>query len=69
MAKMATLVPAQKVSAAALVGALTTIVFTIIEKAANTQVPSYLATSIMTVVSFLVAYLVPPAARDQVETS
>jgi hypothetical protein len=69
MAKMQSLKPARKVSVAALVGAATSLVLWIIESAAGVKVPSYIATSIMTILSFIVAWLVPPSADDQVVTS
>jgi hypothetical protein len=69
MAKMQSLKPARKVSVAALVGAATSLTLWIIEIAADVKVPSYIATSIMTVVSFVVSWLVPPSEDDQVVSS
>jgi hypothetical protein len=69
MAKMQSLKPARKVSVAALVGAGTTLTLWIIETAANVKIPSYIGTSIMTVVAFVVSYFVPPSADDQVISS
>ena len=69
MAKMQSLKPARKVSVAAVVGAVTSLLLWIIESAAGVKIPSYIATSIMTIVSFIVAWLVPPSADDQVVTS
>jgi len=69
MAKMQSLKPARKVSVAAVVGAVTSLVLWIIEIAAGVKVPSYIATSIMTILSFIVAWLVPPSEYDQVVSS
>jgi len=65
---METAVPTQKVAASAVAGALTTILVYIIDAFViqdPTQViPAHVATAITTVISFIVAYLVPPSERD-----
>ena len=66
MAQMQSAKPARKVWAPAVLGALTTIVVYIIEHAGHTKIDSSLLTSINTVLSFLVGYLIPPADTDQV---
>lgn len=67
--KMQTLVPTSKVTAGAVAGAVAALVVWIIEIAAKINVPGYIAIAISTVLTFFTSYLVPPANRDQVESS
>lgn len=69
MAQMQSPLPARKVWVGSLVGALVTIVIWIIETAANTKVPSFIAVAISTLLTGIVSYIVPPADTDQVTTS
>lgn len=66
MAQMQSAAPARKVWAPAVVGAVMTIVVYIIEHAGNTKIDSSLLTSINTLLAFIVGYLIPPAASDQI---
>lgn len=70
MIKMATAIPARKVLGSTFAGALTVILIYIINNAvlgpAN-PLPAEVAAALTTVVSALVGYYLPPAARDQIE--
>ena len=67
MRRMATNVPSQKVTAGALAGALTTIAIYVVKAAGGPEIPGEIGAAITTVLTFIVSYLVPPAARDRVE--
>jgi putative flippase GtrA len=64
---MQTNVPSQKVTVGVLSGAITTIAIWALKSVV--VVPGEVAAAITTVLSFVVSYLVPPAARDQVVDS
>jgi putative flippase GtrA len=61
---MQTAVPSQKVTVGVLAGAITTIVIWALKSVVI--IPGEVAAAITTVLSFVVSYLVPPAARDQI---
>jgi hypothetical protein len=67
MPRMQTLVPSQKVTVGVLAGSITTIVIWALKSVV--VIPGEVAAAITTVLSFVVSYLVPPAARDQVVDS
>jgi len=56
--------PVRKVTAGGLSGAVVTILVWALEYFANVQIPAYVVAALVTVVSFIVAYLVPAAATD-----
>jgi uncharacterized membrane-anchored protein len=66
MAQMQSAKPARKVWVGSLCGAGVTIVIWIIETAAKTTVPSYIAVAISTLITGIVSYIVPPSPDDQV---
>jgi multisubunit Na+/H+ antiporter MnhB subunit len=66
MARMQSAVPARKVWVGGLVGATTTILIYLIETIAKTQLPSYIAVAISTVMTSAFAYFISPASDDQV---
>lgn len=66
MANMQSAKPARKVWVGGVVGAATTIVIWLVESIAKTTVPGTVAVAISTVLTFVVSYLVPPSAADQV---
>lgn len=66
MAQMQSAKPVRKVWVGGIVGAAVTIIVWIIEAAANTKVPAAIATAMVTVLTFIASYLVPPADTDQV---
>jgi hypothetical protein len=68
MASMQSLKPARKVWIGSLVGATTTLVLWLVETIGKTTVPSTIAVSISTILSFVVSYLVPPSDNDGVVT-
>ena len=61
--RMQTSWPTQKVQAGAVAGALTTIALFIL-KSAGIDVPGEVGAAIVTVLTFLVSYVVPPHDRD-----
>ena len=67
MARMRSATPAQKVTAGAVAGAVTTIVIWVLKAYAHIEVPGEIAAAITTVLTFVVAYVVPPSPNDQVE--
>jgi hypothetical protein len=67
MAKQESPIPIQKLFAGGGLGlAITTILVFIIEKAAKTTIPSTVVVAITTLLTGIISYLFPPAARDQV---
>jgi len=64
MHTMKTGVPAQKVTAGVIAGALTTILVWVLNKYANVKLTGEISAAITTLLSFAVSYIVPPAARD-----
>ena len=62
--KTATSAPTRKVAAGGLGGAVSVIVIAIIRYTLHTDIDPILASAITTVVSFGVAYFVPPGASD-----
>jgi hypothetical protein len=67
MAKMQSLVPAQKVTVGVLAGSITTIIIWALKSVI--VIPGEVAAAITTVLTFAASYLVPPSARDQVVDS
>jgi hypothetical protein len=66
MAQMQSGKPALKVSVGAAVGAAVTIVIFIVEKAAKTTIPAYIAVAASTLLTFVISYLIPPSDSDQI---
>ena len=66
MARMKTFTPAQKVTAGALAGALTTIAIWLLKTYAHTEITGEVGAAITTVLTFIVACVIPPNERDQV---
>jgi putative flippase GtrA len=66
MASMQSSKPTQKVLAGAFAGAITTILVWVLKNFAHTDIPGEIAAAITTVLTFVVSYLVPPSAADQV---
>jgi hypothetical protein len=66
MAQMQSLAPARKVWVGAVTGALVTILVWIIESIAKIVIPAGVVVAFNTAITFIVSYLVPPAADDQV---
>jgi putative flippase GtrA len=66
MASMSSARPARKVLVGAVVGAATTILLWLVETIGKTTIPSAVAVAISTLLTFIVSYLVPPSADDQV---
>jgi hypothetical protein len=62
--KSPTVAPTQKVAAGGLGGAVSVIVIAILQHYAKLDIDPTLASAITTIVSFLVAYIVPPSSRD-----
>jgi putative flippase GtrA len=62
--KSASAAPVRKVAAGGIGGAISVIAIALLQHFANTQIDPTLASAITIVVSFLVAYIVPPAASD-----
>jgi hypothetical protein len=62
--KTPTAAPTQKVAAGGIGGAVSVIVIAILQHYAKLDIDPTLASAITIVVSFLVSYIVPPAARD-----
>lgn len=69
MAKMASAQPARKVVAASLGSALATITVWLIETYGGVAMPATVQAAAIVVVTFIVGYMVPPAAADQVVVS
>jgi uncharacterized membrane protein len=67
MARMTSSVPAQKVTAGAIAGALVTIAIWLSKTYGHVDIPSEVAAAITTVLTFIVSYIVPPSERDQVQ--
>ena len=67
MAQMQSAAPARKVLAGGVAGAITTIIVWAVQAAHGPQITGEVSAAITTVLSFIVAYLVPPAASDQVQ--
>ena len=65
MPKMQTLIPTRKVTGGALAGAVSTILIAVLNRN-DIVVSNDVAVAITTVLTFAVAYFIPPAARDQV---
>lgn len=66
MARMQSLKPARKVWVGSLVGPLMILLSWIIETVGKTQIPSTVAVASTTLLTAIVAYIVPPADDDQV---
>lgn len=67
MAQMQSLQPARKVWLGAVVGgSIATILVWLIETIGKIVIPAGVVVAINTVVTFIVSYLIPPAADDQV---
>jgi hypothetical protein len=58
--------PAQKVTAGALAGAVTTIGIWLIKTFGHVEIPGEIGAAITTVLTFIVSYLVPPSGNDQI---
>ena len=64
--------PTRKVQVGALVGALISIAVWLYNNGrsdAKDKIPAELATSITTVLTFVVSYLVPPSETDQIQSN
>jgi hypothetical protein len=70
-AKMQSALPARKVWIGAVAGAGTALLVFIVNLmlAEDKQIPGEVAASLVTVLSFLLSYFVPPAKDDQIVTS
>ncbi len=66
MAQMASAKPIRKISYGALVGAVVTLVVWLIETLGKVTVPAYIAVALSTILTFVIAYLIPPSDADQV---
>lgn len=69
MPQMSTSAPARKVTVGAFTGAVSVLIVWILNTyalPADKQITPEIASSITTALSFIVSYLVPPAASDQV---
>jgi hypothetical protein len=62
--KTASAIPTQKVTAGGLGGAISVIIIAVFQHFLKWNIDPTLASAITTVVSFGVAYIVPPSARD-----
>jgi hypothetical protein len=68
MAQMQSLKPARKVSVAAAVAGLTSLIIWLLSLG-KTTVPGYVAVALQTVLTFGAGWLVPPSENDQVVSS
>ena len=70
-AKMQSAAPARKVWIGAIAGAATTLIVWILnlEAILDGQIPAEIAATILTLVSFTISYLVPPAKDDNIIVS
>ena len=66
--KMQSALPARKVWIAGVAGAVTTLLVFVLNLALSEekQIPAEIAAALVTVVSFLLSYFVPPAKDDQI---
>lgn len=67
MFKMETNLPARKVVGSSLAVAISTILIYVLKAYGNVSLPPGLEPAIVTVVTFLVGYYIPPAARDGIK--
>lgn len=68
MARMITAMPARKVVGGSLAAAIATIVVWVVNSFVlkDNPLPPHVAGAILTVVTFVVGYYVPPASQDQI---
>ena len=66
MTRMQTAMPARKVTASALGSAISILIIFALREWTDIEIREGVSTAIVTVSTFVVGYLVPPAARDQV---
>jgi hypothetical protein len=58
--------PVQKVTAGLLAGAITTILVYVVSIAVDVEIPPTIAAAVTTLIGFLISYVVPPGADEQV---
>jgi hypothetical protein len=68
MAQMISPLPARKVVASSLGSAVATFVLWLAETRLGLQMPPPVQAAVILIVTFVTGYLVPPAARDQINT-
>ena len=70
MAKMQSAKPARKVWVAALAGAATTVLVFLLELIPDLKgkIPAGVSAALVTILSFLLSYFIPPSKDDQVVT-
>lgn len=66
MARMQSAAPSRKVIVGTVAGAVTTIVVWVVDATAGVKIPGEVSAAITTVLTFIVSYMVPPSADDQV---